>query len=197
MPSFMEDERRQRPHQTGAANGATASTLWIVVLTLASTVATLALACATPFTALAALAATQMRARDGAPLMLLAWAVSQIVGFGLHNYPRDASTIAWGVALGMAAVACVIAARQAVNRVGNRSMLIQMAVAYLVATIAFKAVILLWSFGLGGVETTLSPSINARQFVRNGAILIGLYALCRGLLAVGMPLMPREPARQC
>lgn len=170
-----------------------ASTLWIVLLAAASIVTTLALACATPFTALAALAATQMRQRDGIALMVLAWAASQAVGFGALAYPHDAGTMLWAVALGMAAVASVVAARAVVARAGPQGDLARIALAYVAATLAFKLVILLWSFGLGGVATTLSPAINARQFVRNGAILVGLVILYRGLVALGLPAAPREP----
>ncbi len=191
MGFFTKNGNRSRPRLTGAADGTTA-TLWIVILTLASTVTTVALACATPFTALAALAATQMRGRDGIPLMVVAWAASQLVGFGLHDYPRDATTLAWAAALCMAAVVCVVAARQVIVRMQSPSMLAQIVVAYLVASVTFKAVILLWSFGLGGVDTALSPAINARQLVRNGAILVALYGLCRALLAIGMPGIPRD-----
>lgn len=182
--------------RTGSPGGSLmpASTLWIMLLTLASTATTLLLACATPFTALAALAATQMRARDGIMLMIAAWAASQIVGFCLLDYPRDVSTFGWAVALGSAAIACVIAARAAGERLGSRSPALGIAGAYLAATIAFKLVILLWSLGLGGVETALSPSINLRQMVRNGAILVGLYALYRSLRAAGLPAAPRGAA---
>lgn len=171
-----------------------ASALWTVLLTLASTATTLVLACATPFPALAALAATQMRAKNGIALMVLTWVASQTVGFALLGYPHDAKTIAWGLALGMAAVASVIAARGVVERAGVTSPLVQIALAYVVAAIAFKLVILLWSFGLGGVATTLSPSINTRQIVRNAAILAGLWVLYRGLVAIGVPRAPRETA---
>lgn len=191
MGFFSKSESSSRPRFTSAAYGTTA-TLWIVILTLASTGTTVALACATPFTALAALAATQMRGRDGIPLMVVAWAASQLVGFGLHDYPRDTTTLAWAVALCMAAVVCVIAARQVTVRMPNSSALSRIIVAYLVASVTFKAVILLWSFGLGGVDTALSPSINARQLVRNGAILVALYGFCRALIAIGMPGIPRD-----
>lgn len=167
---------------------ARASTLWIMLLTLASAVTTLALHCATPFTALAALAATQMRARDGVLLMLATWATSQIIGFCVLDYPHDLSTMLWAVALGMAAVASAGAARLAAARTSG---LMQIVAAYLAATVAFKLVILLWSFGLGGVATALSPSINARQLVRNAAILAGLYTLYRGLILAGLPAAPR------
>lgn len=173
-----------------------ASTAWIMLLTLASTGTTLVLACATPFTALAALAATQMRTRDGVLLMLAAWAASQIVGFCTLGYPRDASTIGWAVALATAAVAGVIAARVAAARSGSNG-LIRIAAAYLAASVAFKVVILLWSLGLGGVETALSPAINARQFMRNGAILAGLYLLVRALVVIGMPAARAQAVRPC
>lgn len=59
--------------------------------------------------------------------------------------------------------------------------------AYGVGFVAFKLVILAFSFWLGGVATTLDPDILARQFLRNGAILIGLFALYHGLVALGVP----------
>ena len=76
------------------------STLWILLLTLTSTATTLALGCAMPFAALAALAALHLRQRDGLILLGLAWVANQAVGFGLMGYPHDPRTIAWGVGLG-------------------------------------------------------------------------------------------------
>lgn len=175
-----------------AASDTRASTLWIMLLTAAATITTLALACATPFTALAALAATQMRRRDGVALMIVAWLASQAVGFCVLDYPRDMSTLLWAVALGTAAVASVLAARAVTMRAGIHNQIARIAIAYLVAAVAFKLVILLWSFGLGGVATALSPAINARQIVRNGAILIGLLALYRGLVSIGLPAAPHD-----
>jgi hypothetical protein len=164
-----------------------ASILWIVLLTAASTVTTLVLACATPFPALAALAATQMRRRDGIALMLAAWAVSQAVGFGALHYPHDASTLAWAVALGMAAIVSVFAAGWISDRIPASGPIVRLAAAFMAASIAFKLVILLWSFGIGGVATTLSPKINAQQFLRNGTILTGLAILYKLLVTIGVP----------
>ncbi|MEG3087520.1 hypothetical protein [Sphingomonas sp. PB4P5] len=169
----------------------TSPTLWIVLLTAASTITTLVLACATPFPALAAIAATQMKRRDGIALMLVAWLASQAVGFCLLDYPRDGGTLLWAAALGMAAIVAVLAAQAGVARSGLRHGVARVAAAYLIAAVAFKLVILLWSFGLGGVATALSPSINARQLLRNGAILIGLLLLYRGLVSLGLPAASR------
>lgn len=168
-----------------------ASTLWIMLLTIASTLATLALACATPFTALAALAATQMRARDGLLLIGATWVASQAVGFCVLDYPRDPKTIAWGLAIGAGAVAAVLAGRWAAARAGGRGGIVRLAVAYVAATLAYKGVLALASLGLGGIGIALSPTYALQQFVRNGAFLVGLAALYRVLVAIGVPAAPR------
>jgi hypothetical protein len=164
-----------------------ASTLWIILLTAASTLTTWALACATPFPALAALAAVHMRRRDGVTLMLIAWAASQIVGFGLLGYPHDPRTMGWAVALGVAAVGSAWAAYAALSGVVRLPVAGRLGLSYIAGFIAFKATVLLFAFGLGGVATASAPDLLANQFVRNGAILIGLWALYLGSTAMGVP----------
>jgi hypothetical protein len=164
-----------------------ASTTWILLLTIASTATTLVFACATPFPALAALSAVHMRRSDGVLLMVAAWVASQAVGFCVLGYPQDASTFAWGASIGVAAIAGVLAAGVA----ARGSPAVRLVLAYVAAFAAFKVAILLASLALGGVGTALSVEIMARQFVRNGAILIGLLALYHALTAAGVP----EPRR--
>jgi hypothetical protein len=164
-----------------------ASLLWIVLLTAASLATTLALACATPFAALAALAAVHMRRRDGIALMLLAWLASQLVGFLVLHYPHDVKTLCWGAGLGSAAIGALLGAALSLSWVDNASVAVRLAVAYLAGFVAFKAVVLVWALFLGGVAITLDPVIMLRQLFRDGAILIGLYALYRGLIALGVP----------
>jgi len=174
---------------TGRHPDARASALWIMLLTLASTATTLVFACATPFPALAALAAAYMRRTDGVLLALAAWVASQAVGFCLLDYPRDAGTILWGVAIGTAAVAGALAAHAAAARAGTTAT--RLVAGYLAAFVAFKLVILGWSVARGDVGSALSIEVMARQFVRNAAILAGLFALYRLLVAAGVP-SPRD-----
>lgn len=171
-----------------------ASTLWIVLLTAASTATTLALACATPFPALAALAAVHMRQRDGLILMLLAWFASQVTGFAVLHYPHDPKTLAWAAGLATAATASALGAYTMLRVLKDLPVLARLAVAYVATFVAFKATVLGWSFFLGGVATTLNPQILATQFLRNGAILIGLYLLHRGAVALGVPAARRDVA---
>ncbi len=163
------------------------STLWILLLTLTSTATTLALGCAMPFAALAALAALYLRQRDGLILLLLAWAANQAVGFGLMNYPHDPKTLAWGAGLAAAAIGSGLGAYAALARVPRLAPVLRIGVAFVAAFVAFKAVVLVCALFLGGVETTLSPFYASRQFVRDGAILVGLIALYHALVRIGLP----------
>ena len=177
-----------------ALSDRSAAALWVSLLTAASTATTLALACATPFPALAALAAVHMRRREGIALMLLAWAASQFVGFFLLGYPRDGSTLAWGAGLGTAAVGSALAGYAVLNALTYRSVAARLSLAYAAGFTAFKGIILAWALFLGGLHTAMAPDLLAEQFLRNGAILIGLYALYRGLVAAGVPAPPQPVA---
>lgn len=168
-----------------------ASTLWIVLLTAASAGTTLALACATPFAALAALAATRMRARDGFALIALAWLASQAIGFCVLDYPRDPLTFAWGAAMLAAALSAVAAARWGASV--NRAPLVSLATAFGTGFVAYKAALVLWSLVLGGVHTALSPYWALRQFGREAVILGALVLAYRALVRIGVPA-PRPAA---
>ena len=178
----------------GAISERRSSALWVALLTAASTATTLALACATPFPALAALAAVHMRRRDGAALMLLSWLASQCVGFFLLGYPRDGSTLAWGFALGSAAVGSALAGYAAVRALNYRSVAARLSLAYAAGFTAYKGIIVGWALVLGGLHTATAPDLLGEQFVRNGVILIGLYGLYRLLIAAGVPAPPQPLA---
>ncbi|WP_137862743.1 MULTISPECIES: hypothetical protein [unclassified Sphingomonas] len=166
---------------------ARASTLWIMLLTLASMATSFALACTAPVAALAALAAVHMRRRDGIALALAAWGANQAVGFLFLHYPHDPKTLLWGVGLGTAAAGSAIGAYAALARLDVKSTVARLAIAYVGAFVAGKLVTLCWAAVLGGVAITLHPGYSLDQFLRNGAILIGLYLFYRLLLAFGVP----------
>ena len=163
-----------------------ASTLWIMLLTLSSVATTLIFACATPFPALAALTALHMRRVDGVALALAAWVASQAVGFGILGYPQDASTMLWGVAIGAAAIVGALAAHAVASRVRG-SIPLRLAAAYLTAFAAFKLVILAVTLAKGDPCTAFTFDVLTRQVIRNAAILLGLLALYRGLISLGVP----------
>ena len=180
----------------GAASGSLSATgtaiLWIALLTMASTATTLILACSTPFAALAALAAVHMRRHDAIRLVIVAWLASQVVGFAVHDYPRDAKTIAWAFGIGAAAIGSAVGAQAALWRLAGRSTAVRLTAAFVAAFLAYNAGLAVCALGLGGIEITLDPLNLARQAFRNGAILIGLLGLHRLLLAAGLPAVGRR-----
>jgi hypothetical protein len=77
---------------------------WPALLAVSSVVFSLGFACATPFVALATLAALTMRQRDASLTILTVWTINQGIGFGVHHYPHRLDTVAWGVMIAIAAL---------------------------------------------------------------------------------------------
>ncbi len=80
------------------------SAAWITVLVGATTLSSFVFACATPFAALAALAAITMRRREAFALLLTAWAANQLIGYVFLHYPQTTGSFAWGLMIGAARV---------------------------------------------------------------------------------------------
>ncbi len=77
---------------------------WIGLLTVATIMGSLLFACATPFPALAALAALHMNRRDAFILTGIIWVANQSVGYLFLHYPQTWDSFAWGLALGIGAL---------------------------------------------------------------------------------------------
>lgn len=169
--------------------------LWVVLLTVASLLTTLVFACATPFPSLAALAAVHMTRRDGLALITAAWVVSQATGFCVMGYPWDVATALNGIAIGTGALASLLAASLADDRVAMRSTAGQLVIAYLTAFVGFKVGVALWAPVMAHAGAGFTPTVLVRQFLRYAAVLAGLHGLFRLLLAAGVPA-PMVTARR-
>jgi hypothetical protein len=77
---------------------------WITLLTIATVAGSFVFACATPFPALAAVAALHMNRRDAFLLTGIIWFANQTVGYGFLHYPQTWDSFAWGGAIGAAAM---------------------------------------------------------------------------------------------
>ena len=165
--------------------------LWVGLLTTTTALGTLALACAAPFAALAAVAATRMPMRAGLTLLTLTWAINQVIGFGVLGYPTDPTTIAWGFGILTAAWASMAGARWGDRAVAASGAVVRLATAFGTGFVAYKLALLAWSTVLGGVHTALSPYWTARQFALEAAILVGLVGAYHALVAIGVPAARR------
>jgi hypothetical protein len=167
--------------------------LWIGLLIGASVLFSWILACATPFAALVAVAATHMRRRDAAVLAGTAWLVNQSIGFGVLHYPHTPEAYGWGLAIGVAAMLALPAAWAAGARV-PRSGGAALAVAFVAAFVTYELVLLAASFALPGGDAAFSWAVIGRILATNLLALVGLLALGRIALAVGLIQRPRAVA---
>jgi hypothetical protein len=73
---------------------------WIALLTIAAVAGSFIFACATPFPALATLAALHLHRRDAFILAGFVWIANQTIGCGFLHYPHTRDSFAWGIAIG-------------------------------------------------------------------------------------------------
>jgi hypothetical protein len=163
--------------------------LWILLLTAASVFVTLGMACATPFAALATLAALYLSRRDGLALIGIAWIADQAVGYGVLQYPRTPSSFAWGVILGVAAILALVAARALADRLRDRGRVVAGALGFAAAFVAYQ-VVLVAVTAASGSEAFSLPVVGWVLRV-NLLSLAGLLILYR--LAVWIGLVTRAP----
>jgi hypothetical protein len=165
--------------------------LWILLLTAASVFVTLGMACATPFAALATLAALHMSRRDGLALIGVAWLADQVVGYGLLGYPRTANSLAWGVVLVAGAFAALLAAQALADRLRGRGGILVGAGAFAGAFVVYQAALVAATMVLASGSEAFSLPIVGWVLRVNLVSLAGLLILYR--LAVWIGLVTRAP----
>jgi hypothetical protein len=150
---------------------------WIAMIVVASLAFSIALACATPFAALAAVSALMLKPRDALTASVLAWLGNQLVGYGLLAYPVDAASLAWGGVLGLSALlaagAAIIAERQA-REFGFAA---SAACAFLAAFIAQQFGVFAGTAFLPSSDGVFSASVVLLIFSTNALAFAALMAL--------------------
>ena len=170
-----------------ASSNAPSRAIWVGAMAGASTLASLLLACATPFPSLAALAATKVSRRDGFIVMAVAWFAAQVVTFTAHGYDAPTS-MTWPFALATAAAASLLLAGWTNRALGHAPALARAGGAYLAAFVGFKLGVLVWVNLLGHGWSAFSADVLLRQFVRYGANYAAMAALQHLLERIGLQL---------
>ncbi len=86
------------------------------LLTVATVLGSLALACAMPFAGLAALAVLFLPRRDAFVLIGVNWLANQLIGYAFLHYPMTWEGLSAGLGLGVACLGCTGAAALVANR---------------------------------------------------------------------------------
>jgi hypothetical protein len=162
--------------------------VWAAFLMVASTAGSLLFACATPFAAIAAIAALTLPARLALVATMGVWLGNQAVGFLLLGYPFTASSLAWGPVLGGSAILAAAAAIY-VARGLDRADLRRWPAAIAAALVVQQGLVL----AAGLVEGTASLKVAAGVIALNAVWFAALAIIQR--LTVGIGRMQPAPAR--
>jgi hypothetical protein len=165
--------------QSDRFGGAFLAGAWIVFLSLSSVVFSWALACAAPLAAIAALGGIHLSRRLALVLAFTAWCANQAVGFGLLHYPTDPTTIAWGVAIGIATLAAAEIARAAALGLRTAPRWTRSVAAFLGAFIGYEGVLYAAGLVLASGDDAFSLQTVAFVFGTNLIGFVGLEALRR------------------
>ena len=147
------------------------------LLTISCALASFALACATPFAAFAVVAAATLSLRPALLVVTGAWLVNQIIGFGVHHYPINASTMAWGFVIGAAALAATAVSVVLLRALPTNRMPLMLAVTLVGAYAACELVLVAATPLLGG-EGAFTAAIVTRLGLLSVVWLIALVAVC-------------------
>lgn len=147
------------------------------LLVAACALASFALACATPFAAFAVVAAATLSLRPALSVVTGAWLVNQTIGFGVHHYPIDASTIAWGLVIGATALIATAVSTVALRAMPRMRWPLALGLALMCAYGAYEIALFAATAFLGGAGA-FTPEIVGRLGLLNVAWLIGLVAAC-------------------
>lgn len=165
---------------------------WPALLIAVSATLTLGFACATPFAALAVMAALTLTRGEAAALTMAIWLANQLAGYLVLGYPQTVNSFAAGGALAVAAIASTLTARAIVLKLAASGGLVQAASALAGARALYEVLLFLVAIAwLGGTET-FALSVVGRILFVNVLTLIGLYAAYQ--LAVVFTVRQRVPS---
>jgi hypothetical protein len=118
---------------------------WSGALTALTVASTLAVACGTPFAALAALAALFLPRRDAFVLIAVNWLANQAIGFGLLHYPLNWDCYRGGINLCIAALLSTMAALLAQRTLRDVAITVKAIGSFIVAFVVYEAALFLIS----------------------------------------------------
>lgn len=159
--------------------------IWVFVLIVGSIFLSGQLSCATPFAALAALAALEMKRAEGLALVIGTWLANQVVGYLFLGNPHEWSSYGWGAAIGVGAVISYIAAGIAVRHFSSNAIVAAIA-ALASAFVAFQAVMFTTRFVLPSGDEAFSLPIVAEIALANAVAFVALILVHRLIVMSGV-----------
>lgn len=147
---------------------------WIASLVAGGAGLSLFFACATPFAALATLAALKTDRRDTAMVVGLIWLANQFIGYAFLGYPWTWDSAAWGIAIGASAGLAVLAA-SALSATRRTSLAISLP--FVGAFAAYELGLYAAAFMLPSEAMAFSAGVVGHLFLINVVALVALMVI--------------------
>jgi hypothetical protein len=157
--------------------------LWMVLIVGSGIGLSTFFACATPFAALATLAALKLGRRDSFAVIGLIWLANQAIGYGFLGYPRTWDSAAWGLAIGVSAGLALLAARGLST---SRPAPLTISLPFVAAFAAFELGLYVAEFALPGSEWAFSASVIGHVLLINAIAMCGLMAIYQLVMMSGL-----------
>lgn len=169
--------------------------LWLAVVIVASATLTTLFTCITAFAAFAVIAVGSLSCARAVLLTLAVWLANQAVGYGVLNYPWNIKSVAWGVAIGLAAVVGTLAAHRAMTGLRAFTSPVRILAAFVAAFALYQLVLYAAAVSVLGGTGTFTPRIVGQVLLVNAATLVGLYGLQHLITTIaGMAVRRRAAA---
>ena len=165
---------------------------WGGTLTIVAAASSLAVACGTPFAALAALGALYLPRRDAFVLILVNWLVNQTIGFAFLHYPMNWDCYRGGIDIGIAAQLATLAAMLAHGPLRSASASVKALASFAAAFITYEAA--LFALSPAGSSADFAAAVVAYIFWVNAIAFVGLSLLNAAAAALGFVARPGRSA---
>lgn len=169
----MNSRNAQLPRDTG---------VWPAALALTTLIGSLAVACMMPFVGVAVVAAATIPRSRALLTVGTLWLANQLIGFTLLGYPTTGYSLAWGVAIGVAAMLALYGAQRMMATDRDARHIVS---AFALSFLVFEGVLLLFALVVGGTET-FTPAIVGAIFLNDALWCAGLFLL-REMLSRTLP----------
>jgi hypothetical protein len=174
---IMTSPNHVNTSQRGAQSADQTPWAWIAILAIASIALSSKLSCATPFAALATLAALHMNRTNGALMITVVWLANQAVGYGFLNYPHEAQSYAWGLAIGVAALAAYGAATVVSAKLSHLGQIASTALTLAAAFAVYEVVLFAVTAVLPASDAAFALDVVGQIALVNALVLPGLIGL--------------------
>ena len=170
-----------------AASRHTERAIWATLIVGSAIALTPLYACATPFAALATIAALKLDRRSMIVTIGLVWLANQAIGYGVLGYPWSWNSVAWGFAIGAASSLSVIAACSLAT---TRSAPLAVSLPFMAAFTTFELGLYVAGIVLSAGDGAFSLAIVGHIFAINALALCGLMVLYHLVSLAGRMMRP-------